>query len=332
MALLEVGLGGRFDATNVVTPVAGSVLQEWLHARYLSHIVLFSLMLTASLIDIDITIIPDSVTVPGVLLGLGLAVALPASLMPDWQFQPGFPARQVLEIEPPFLLLDRPWPPQLDPREPTALTAAIGVFVAWCAALLPWHWRTNRGLRWAFRILIARIVRTLDTYLLLALAVVGSLAITAVWWWGEVRWLALVTALGGLLCGGGSIWGVRIMGRLGMGREAMGFGDVTLMAMIGCFLGWQAVLILFFVAPFYGLAAAVFQLIFRGSNQIPYGPFLCMGAATVVVRWAPMWDRVKPVFSGMGPLIPLMMAFCLLLMFPLLLMIRLIRRLVGGER
>lgn len=117
-----------------------------------------------------------------------------------------------------------------------------------------------------------------------------------------------------------------------MGREAMGFGDVTLMAMIGCYLGWQPVLILFFVAPFFGLAAAVFQFIFRGDNEIPYGPFLCLGTATVVIRWSTMWDRIAPVFGGMGPLIPIMMALCLLLMFPLLLIVRFIRRLAEGGR
>ena len=32
----------------------------------------------------------------------------------------------------------------------------------------------------------------------------------------------------------------------------MGFGDVTLLAMIGAFVGWQGVIVVFFLAPFAG--------------------------------------------------------------------------------
>ena len=40
---------------------------------------------------------------------------------------------------------------------------------------------------------------------------------------------------------------MRLIGTFALRREAMGFGDVTLMMMIGTFLGWQACLILFFL-------------------------------------------------------------------------------------
>ena len=40
---------------------------------------------------------------------------------------------------------------------------------------------------------------------------------------------------------------VRVLGSQVLRREAMGFGDVTLMAMIGAFLGWQAAVLTFFL-------------------------------------------------------------------------------------
>ena len=48
------------------------------------------------------------------------------------------------------------------------------------------------------------------------------------------------------------MWAVRLIGTAALRREAMGFGDVTLMMMIGTFLGWQACSDLFFLAPFAG--------------------------------------------------------------------------------
>src|SRR5262249_45665617 len=58
----------------------------------------------------------------------------------------------------------------------------------------------------------------------------------------------------GYLIGGGVIWAVRIAGTLGFGKEAMGLGDVHLLAAIGAVLGWPATLVIFpFLSPVLGL-------------------------------------------------------------------------------
>ena len=67
----------------------------------------------------------------------------------------------------------------------------------------------------------------------------------------------LLQALGGTilgyLIGGGMIWATRILGTLAVGREAMGLGDVHLLAAVGAVLGWFDVMLIFFIAPFSGL-------------------------------------------------------------------------------
>ena len=86
--------------------------------------------------------------------------------------------------------------------------------------------------------------------------------------------------------GAGLIWLARIFGSAALGREAMGFGDVTLMGMIGAFLGWQTCPIIFFLAPLAGLVLGVVQLILRRGSEIPYGPFLCLAALGTIIFWA----------------------------------------------
>jgi len=64
-------------------------------------------------------------------------------------------------------------------------------------------------------------------------------------------------------------------------REAMGFGDVKLIACIGAFLGWQAVLFTIFSASIIGCAAGIAGLFLardKAGTRVPFGPFLALGA------------------------------------------------------
>jgi leader peptidase (prepilin peptidase)/N-methyltransferase len=100
---------------------------------------------------------------------------------------------------------------------------------------------------------------------------------------------------GGYLVGGALVWVTRILGTLAFGKEAMGLGDVHLMAAIGAVLGWPAALATFFLAPFGGLVGAGLLLCLRrvGRRQVrvvPYGPYLALAAVlTMVFRFG---DRI----------------------------------------
>jgi leader peptidase (prepilin peptidase) / N-methyltransferase len=152
------------------------------------------------------------------------------------------------------------------------------------------------------------------------MAFLGTLAIALTWYFSDVdqpdlpsRWRGLISALVGMAAGGVVIWGVRIVGAASLQREAMGFGDVTLMAMLGAFLGWQSCFIIFFLAPLAGLVVAVLRLILFRDKEIPYGPFLCMAALFLIVRWDSVWHFTYQVFE-LGWIAPMVMLFCLLLM------------------
>ena len=124
--------------------------------------------------------------------------------------------------------------------------------------------------------------------------------------------------------GGAIVWAVRIVGTATLRREAMGFGDVTLMAMIGTFVGWQSCLMIFFLAPVAGLIVGLLQLIVSRETEIPYGPFLCLATATTIVGWSTFWDRTWHVFA-MGKFVPLILLVCMVLMALMLGIWRVIR-------
>lgn len=98
-------------------------------------------------------------------------------------------------------------------------------------------------------------------------------------------WLAALTGvLGGYLVGGGVAWFIRIFGSLGFGKEAMGLGDVHLMAAVGACLGWIDAVIAFFLAAFVGVAWALLGAVFGGLRRhLPYGPHLAVASVLVVL-------------------------------------------------
>lgn len=112
----------------------------------------------------------------------------------------------------------------------------------------------------------------------------------------------LAVSLAGLVVGGGIVWVVRCIGFWALNREAMGFGDVILMAMIGSFLGWQATLIIFFLAPMMALTVVAATWLFRRQRELPFGPYLSLAALFTVVMWKPVWRQFEPVF-GSGPML-----------------------------
>ncbi|MGB2705822.1 MAG: prepilin peptidase [Candidatus Omnitrophota bacterium] len=89
---------------------------------------------------------------------------------------------------------------------------------------------------------------------------------------------SLLDSLLGVLAGGGSIYLLGYMGEFIFKREAMGGGDVKLLAMIGAFLGWKLTLFTFFLAPFFGSLVGIVQKIKEGRDIIPYGPYLSIAA------------------------------------------------------
>jgi len=90
---------------------------------------------------------------------------------------------------------------------------------------------------------------------------------------------ALGAALGYAL-----LWVAGTVGRMVAGREAMGGGDLKMMAMVGSFLGWRGVLLTVFLGSLVGSIVFLPALIRRERHkEIPFGIFLAIGAAAAML-------------------------------------------------
>ena len=104
-----------------------------------------------------------------------------------------------------------------------------------------------------------------------------------------VPWLFWADSLMGIIAGGGLLFLIAAGYQALSGKEGMGMGDVKLLAMIGAFLGWQAILPVVFVASLAGSLIGVPLMLLKkadGKLAIPFGPFLSL-AAVVYLFW---WD------------------------------------------
>ena len=151
-------------------------------------------------------------------------------------------------------------------------------------------------------VLLALIGLSIDIEVKEILRDVGTTESQAVSWPGPNAFLGVLL---GYLVGGGVVWFIRIFGTLLFGKEAMGLGDVHLMAAVGAVIGWRDATLAFFIAPFIGIAVVVFMTLagtllkgkgFRG-RVIPYGPSLCVATVVVMVFRNEIWAYLLPTLG-----------------------------------
>ncbi len=298
-----------------------------LHSQFALHVVLFALIAVATFIDIDEQTIPDAVTVPGTLVALLLMTLCSALPLPAQQLD-------VQNARLDDLLL----PLRFDFPDGAAgflsrfgsLAVGLACFLDWSGALLPRHWRLGVGVGKSWRVMWRRIFSRPEWKWILPMAIVGCSGIVATWLHGGRAWHGLLSSLIGMTAGGAIIWTIRFIAGWILQREAMGFGDVTLMIMIGAWLGWQPVLVVFFLSPFAAVIVGLLQLMLIRENVIAFGPFLSLATLIVVLFWGPIWDYCHLMFETWW-LVPAAIIICMPILVLMLLAVRTIRRRMTGE-
>ena len=173
-------------------------------------------------------------------------------------------------------------------------SAALAGFAAWhfgpgwqgvCAALLTWA-------------LLALAMIDADTQLL-------PDSITQPFLWlglllnsGNV-FTDLPNALAGAVAGYLLLWSVYWAFKLTTGKEGMGYGDFKLLAMLGAWLGWQALPVILLAASLVGAVVGIALIAFAGHQRnqpLPFGPYLA-GAGWIALLWG---NQIMDFWLGGG--------------------------------
>ncbi len=107
---------------------------------------------------------------------------------------------------------------------------------------------------------------------------------------GWLPGLPLLESLWGAVAGYMSLYLVYWFFKLATGKEGMGFGDFKLLAALGAWLGWQAILPIVLMASILG---ALIGLVMKATSSlreghfVPFGPFLAGGGMVVILLGLP---------------------------------------------
>jgi len=94
-------------------------------------------------------------------------------------------------------------------------------------------------------------------------------------------WPALRHSLLGALAGGLSLYLIGVLGKAALKKDAMGMGDVKMMAAVGAWLGWPMALLSIFLGAAAAAVVGVALIVARRAqlgSKIPFGPYLALGS------------------------------------------------------
>lgn len=109
-------------------------------------------------------------------------------------------------------------------------------------------------------------------------------------------WTGVGHGVTGALLGAGFLWGIGVIGKWMFKKDAMGFGDVKLMAMVGAVIGpWKVLLVNLVLAPVLGALVGLVLKMRTGREVIPFGPFLAAGTL-IAIFWG---DSIIDWYRGL---------------------------------
>lgn len=122
---------------------------------------------------------------------------------------------------------------------------------------------------------------------------------------GFAYWLGgtslFISAVIGAVAGYGLFWGVAKLFLLLTGREGMGYGDFKLLAMLGAFMGWQALPFIVFASSVVGAVVGTLFILASGRKmqaEIPFGPYLALAGVIWMIWGDELWHWYFDLMAG----------------------------------
>lgn len=110
------------------------------------------------------------------------------------------------------------------------------------------------------------------------------------------------SSLIGAIAGYGALWSVYHVFKLLTGKEGMGYGDFKLLAMLGAWMGWQALPAVILISSLVGAIVGIALILLRGHDRnipIPFGPYIAT-AGWITLLWGSELTDLYLQWSGLG--------------------------------
>jgi len=274
-------------------------------------LIVFAMMMMMSFIDLDHKILPDSLTLPAIVIGLLGTFIYQDPRLPTFTqalFAGCLGAGIIAMINRIGSLVlrrfkdtqEREWPLGMDQVNVAALGGAVG------------GWMVGIGL--AVVSLIANLITKKTLRLgegLLYLVAIAALLVAGFSFNPVLSPLASIQgffiASGAVAIVGSFVWWIHSLvvkepEELAEEEDfdepiAMGFGDVKLAALMGVVLGWEKLIVSILLAVFIGAFIGIIGRFMGGDRQIPFGPFLMMGCVLALFFGDWYWVLVFMAFA-----------------------------------
>ena len=103
----------------------------------------------------------------------------------------------------------------------------------------------------------------------------------------------------GILIVAGFGWAVRIIFTLVFGKEAMGPGDIYILAAIGAIAGPAVAILGFFIGSVIGVFGICVLLLWKTARALSYGPWISIGAFVCLLGYNPIMNYLKPAVKAL---------------------------------